>query len=119
VLVIDDDLTLGRSIVRTLRKHDVTLLTDAAAALARLETGELPDLVLCDLMMPGCSGMELFAKLEHVRPEVLERMVFMTGGSCTAESDRFLEDHGVVVLDKPFETGALEALVGQFSREKN
>lgn len=115
MLVIDDEPTLGRSIVRALRHHDVTLLADGESGLAKLKEGELPDVVLCDLMMPVCSGMDLYAELARVRPEALERIVFMTGGSYTAESDRFLAQHAVMVITKPFEPGSLEALVATFA----
>ena len=113
VLVIDDEVSLGRSIKRALRHHDVALLEDGDAALARLREGELPHLVLCDLMMPGRSGMDLFEALSRCRPEALERMVFMTGGSFTPECERFLEVQRVSVINKPFPEGALADLVAR------
>jgi CheY-like chemotaxis protein len=113
VVVIDDEVILGRSIRRTLKQHDVALLEDGQAGLARLTQGTLPDLVLCDLMMPGCSGMELYQALAQRRPEVLPRIAFMTGGTFSPDWDDFLRHHAVTVLNKPFEEGALDALVAQ------
>ena len=113
MLVIDDEAILARSIKRTLRNHDVSLLDSGDAALARLSEGELPDLVLCDLMMPGRSGMQLFEALSRCRPEALQRMVFMTGGSYTEECERFLEAKPVSVIVKPFADGALDARVAR------
>lgn len=113
ILVIDDEAVLGRSIRRTLRQHDVALLEDGEAGLARLVEGALPDLVLCDLMMPGCTGMELYEALARRRPEVLSRMAFMTGGTFSSDSEQFLSQNPVTVLSKPFEEGALEALVAR------
>ena len=112
-MVIDDEVILGRSIRRTLKQHDVALLEDGEAGLARLTEGALPDLVLCDLMMPGCTGMELYEALAVRRPEVLSRMAFMTGGTFSPDSEDFLREHPVTVLTKPFEEGALAALVAQ------
>jgi CheY-like chemotaxis protein len=113
VLVIDDEAILGRSLARALRPHEVTLLVSGDAGLARLREGELPDLVLCDLMMPGFSGMDLYEALVACRPEALERLVFMTGGSFSEECDRFIEEHAVVVLTKPFEPRAVDALLAR------
>jgi CheY-like chemotaxis protein len=113
IVVIDDEVVLGRSIRRTLKHHDVTLLEDAESALAQLIEGALPDLVLCDLMMPGCTGMELYEALARRRPEVLSRMAFMTGGTFSLDSEDFLSQHPVTVLNKPFEEGALEGLVAR------
>ena len=104
---------MTRSIRRTLKGHDVALLEDGDAGLARLSEGALPDLVLCDLMMPGRTGMELYEELARRRPEVLSRLAFMTGGTFTSDSEQFLQEHAVVVLNKPFELGALDALVEQ------
>ena len=113
ILVIDDEVVLGRSIRRTLKQHDVALLEDGETALARLIEGALPDLVLCDLMMPGCTGMELYEALARRRPEVLSRIAFMTGGTFSPDSEDFLSQHPVTVLNKPFEEGALEGLVAR------
>lgn len=109
--MIDDEAILGRSLVRSLRHHEVTLLGDGDSALALLKEGLLPDLVLCDLMMPGFGGIQLYQALAHCRPQALERLVFMTGGSFSEECDRFIEEHAVVVLTKPFESSEVEALL--------
>ena len=113
LLVIDDEPILGRSLARALRHHDVALVVGGDAGLARLKEGELPDLVLCDLMMPGFGGIDLYRALEQCRPEALERLVFMTGGSYTADCDRFIEEHAVVVLTKPFAPRLVDELVAE------
>ena len=113
LLVIDDEVILGRSLARALRHHDVAILLRGDEGLAQLNAGELPDLVLCDLMMPGFSGMDLYRALAVSRPEALERLVFMTGGSFSDECDRFLEENAVVVLNKPFEPRAVDALLAR------
>jgi CheY-like chemotaxis protein len=111
VMVVDDEPSIGRSIQRALSQHDVLVVGDGLAAFTKLRDGELPDLVLCDLLMPGYTGMELYAALRHARPELLQRVAFMSGGSFTPMASEFLKDHPVSVLQKPFNAERLEALV--------
>ena len=60
------------------------------------------DLVLCDLMMPGMSGMDLAAWIEEHHPALSRRMIFMTGGAFTPEAEEFLASAVHPSLEKPF-----------------
>jgi CheY-like chemotaxis protein len=102
ILVVDDEQLIGSTIRRLLSVHEVVPLTDPREALARLQGGEHFDLVLCDLMMPQLSGMELHEILGRTRPEVARRLVFMTGGAFTDRAREFLERVGNPQLGKPF-----------------
>ena len=80
VLVIDDDELLARLLARALgREHEVTVVTSVREALARVEAGERFDLILCDLMLPGLSGMDFYERVGVVAPELVERISIMTG----------------------------------------
>jgi signal transduction histidine kinase/PAS domain-containing protein len=111
VLVVDDEPGVGRTIKRALSRHEVTIVQDGRAAFSQLREGDLPDLVLCDLMMPGFTGMELYAALQRARPETLPRVAFISGGTFTSMAADFLRDHPVSVIHKPFDDGQLETLV--------
>ncbi|MBM4376004.1 MAG: response regulator [Deltaproteobacteria bacterium] len=112
VLAVDDDAFVGRAIARVLRGHDVVTVESGADALERLlAPGEHFDLILCDLMMPGMTGRELYEVLEEREPDCLEGLVFMSGGTFTPEVREFAERKDVRVIDKPFDGGALRALV--------
>jgi len=76
ILVIDDDEIIGRVIARALGRHDVVCETDPRTALARIASGEWFDLVLCDMRMPGLSGMQVHAEIAATMPSVLDRLVF-------------------------------------------
>src|SRR5215204_1487165 len=85
VLVIDDEPALLAVLCRMLSgEHEVIVSTSGAAALDRIEAGEYFDIILCDLMMPVMTGMEVYAKLSRIAPEQLERLVFLTGGAFTS-----------------------------------
>jgi signal transduction histidine kinase/ActR/RegA family two-component response regulator len=107
VLIVDDEVSLGRSLARILRHHDVTLATSGREALALIQGGHTCDLVLCDVMMPEMTGMDLYESLETERPEWLGRFVFMTGGTYTARARQFQERIPNLFLPKPIDSASL------------
>jgi CheY-like chemotaxis protein len=116
LLVVDDEAVLGTMISRMLQpEYDVEVVADARQALVRLAaTGADPfDAVLCDLMMPEITGMDLYAEVASRYPGLERRFVFMTGGAFTAGASRFLAIVQNPRLQKPFALGALkEAIAG-------
>lgn len=112
VLVIDDEPEIRRALDRILRgRHKVVLCAHGAEALERLIAGDRFDVILCDLLMPEMTGIELFAEIEqHFRSQA-ERMVFMTGGATSESSRQFIEDHSTRVVHKPFHPAEIEAAV--------
>ena len=113
VLIIDDEILIGRMVQRTLRDADVTVMTSARAAFELLMSPARFDLVLCDLMMPDMTGIELHAVVQREAPELLDHMYFMTGGAFTARAQTFLEAIGNARLDKPLGSAALRALLAK------
>ena len=112
VLVIDDEASLCTVIRRTLgSEHEVVTVTSARQALELFDGGERYDIVLCDLMMPQMSGMELHAELMRLVPEQARKMIFMTGGAFSEEAARFLTKVPNPTVEKPFKTTALRELV--------
>lgn len=112
VLVLDDELMVGRAIERSLkREHDVVLVQRAADAIARLERGEIFDLIFCDVVMPDVSGPEFYAMVAERWPEQATRLVFMTGGAFTPETLAFVERCPTRVLPKPFDVDHINQLV--------
>ena len=111
ILVVDDDAMVGTSLRRILKDHDVTVLNDAREARDRVTSGERYDLILCDLMMPEMTGMDLHAELTRAAPEQASRMIFVTGGAFTQTALEFLARVPNERLDKPFDARSLRTLV--------
>src|SRR5690606_11180287 len=108
LLIIDDEPLLIAALSRTLApEHEVVALTHAHHALERLRAGERYELILCDLMMPEMTGMELHATLAREVPGHAERMVFLTGGAFTEAARTFLDTTRLPWLEKPFEPETL------------
>jgi PAS domain S-box-containing protein len=98
VLLVDDEELVLRTLARLLARHDVTAVASGRAALDALAEMTF-DVVLCDLMMPLCSGMEVW---DHaVQLGLRDRFVLMTGGATTDVSRAFVERTGVRCLHKP------------------
>jgi len=112
ILIIDDEDVVARTIARMLApEHEVHVLTSAAEALARITGGERFDVILCDVMMPVMTGLELYQKLTSLDPDQAARVVFLTGGAFTAEARAFLDEIPNARIEKPFERQALRVLV--------
>ena len=108
VLVVDDEPLVGKALVRLLsREHDVTLLASARDALDRLRGGEHFDAIVCDLMMPELSGMDLHDEVFAFAPDQAQRMIFVTGGAYSTASRTFLERVPNIRLDKPINEAEL------------
>lgn len=117
VLVVDDEPLIATAIRRTLSsEHDVVLSSAAATALQRISQGEQFDVILCDLMMPQMTGMELYDELVRTAPRQAERVVFLSGGAFTAAARAFLDDVPNPHLEKPFDSRELLALVNDRTR---
>ncbi|MBK9519914.1 MAG: PAS domain S-box protein [Anaeromyxobacter sp.] len=117
VLVVDDEPYVGKTMRRLLgTQHDVEVVESGAAALARLGQQPVVDVILCDLMMPGMTGMDLHAALLRADPAAAGRMVFVTGGALHETSRAFLASVPNPVLEKPFPTDLLRRVVGETLR---
>ncbi len=110
VLVVDDDAAFCDSVRRMLRQDcDVMVVTSGRDVLARLARGEHVDALLCDLLMPDCSGMDLHSEVVARFPEFVRRIVFMTGGAFTKRSLEFLAAVENPCLQKPFDAATVAA----------
>jgi len=112
VLVVEDDGALRRALRGILaRDHVVVLASSGAEAQAVLERDPQFDLVLCDLMMPEVSGIELHRWLHDRDPRLAERVLFLTGSVFTPEERAFLHGIGKECVEKPFDPGELLRIV--------
>jgi two-component system cell cycle sensor histidine kinase/response regulator CckA len=117
VLVIDDDPKIGSAMRRALQaENEVMVVTDGRQAIDLVRGGEGFDVILCDLMMPQMTGMDVHAELSRVAPDMVERIVFMTGGAFTPSARSFLDTVPNQRLEKPFVTQNLRAVVRGFVR---
>jgi CheY-like chemotaxis protein len=92
-------------------EHDVVAVAGGREVIERIAHGERFDVILCDLMMPELTGMQVRAELVRLAPEQAEALVFMTGGAFTNDARELLAQSSNPFLEKPFEAVHLRALV--------
>jgi len=114
LLLIDDEPSVGSSVSRLVRDlYEVRAVLGAREALQVLSSGERFDAILCDLMMPGMTGMEFVVELERLSPELLQRTGLMTGGAFTSQAREFVGRHSRGLLEKPFDRERLCTFVAR------
>ncbi|HEU5058636.1 MAG TPA: response regulator [Kofleriaceae bacterium] len=119
VLVVDDESMIGLAIHRMLSAHyDVTVVTRARDALDRIHGGARFDVILCDLLMPEMTGMDLHDELVLAAPDQAEAMIFVTGGAFTPRAREFLAEMASRCIEKPFDTAALRTVVADRIRRR-
>lgn len=111
VLVVDDDRAVADGVAEVLEDHDVVVVNGGRAALEALHRDRTFDVILCDLMMPDMTGMDLYESIARDEPALAERFVFMTGGAFTSRAQQFLDDVPNARIEKPFHASSLQALV--------
>jgi len=113
ILIVDDETRMAKAMARLLtHRYQVTLASSARLALELLDGGGEFDGIVCDLMMPEMTGMELYERLHAIRPSLAERTIFMTGGAYTEEAQEFLARFPERRLDKPFHPEELDRVLG-------
>jgi len=106
VLVVDDESVVAHTLKVLLQsEHDLVVAQSGAEALELLAGSDKPayDVILCDLMMPGMTGMELFEVLRREHPVLARRVVFMTGGVSMTRVVEFLASVPNPKFEKPFD----------------
>jgi DNA-binding NtrC family response regulator len=111
ILVVEDEVALGRALLRWLRDYEVVHCTGMAEALGRIRAGERFDAVVCDVMMPGGNAPEVYEALLKEDPALANRMLFMTGGATTPEAIAFVSAQAYRVITKPLDLRELRRRV--------
>lgn len=118
LLVVDDEPLVLELLTGALaRRWEVAGAAGGEEALARLADGRF-DAIVCDLMMPGLSGMEVAERVAESDPALRARMVFLTGGAVTPEAEAFVERPDVTCVNKPFDLAELESLLEAAARRR-
>jgi two-component system response regulator MtrA len=110
ILIVDDDRPIRELLATVLDEagYDTTQAFNGRHAVDMLPDAR-PDLILCDMMMPIMSGIEL---CRHVKEHSDIPVILMSSGMTEAEA----VDHDAFI-SKPFDLSSLESLVAAVLRD--
>jgi CheY-like chemotaxis protein len=118
VLFVDDDPMLLVAVVRLLgSEFDVATADRAGRALEYLAAGERFDAIMCDVRMPDLGGEAFRDLVAEKWPDMVARIVFVTGKADVAGVDALAARTGNRVLPKPFTTADLRAVLEDVRRK--
>ena len=119
VLVVDDEPSLTDLVSRALSGsgHDVETAQDGAQALQLLYTGDY-DAILLDMKMPGLGGKEVYQCLLSIRPDLADRVMFMSGDVSSPDVKTIIGTTEIPLLKKPFSLDDLRKSLNTFASAK-
>jgi CheY-like chemotaxis protein len=113
ILVAEDDPELRRMISSVLSYdgYDVVEVADGGSMLAYLRACDpaLPDVIVSDICMPGCSGLDVLAELREVGLSAPFVLMTAFADQCSEAGARSLG--AVTLVEKPFEIDDLRMIV--------
>jgi len=117
LLFIDDEPTLLRTYRRLFRhSYDVSLAGDGLAALELLAEDDAFDVVICDLKMPNCDGVEFYDQVSQLLPHLAQRIVFVAGEITSTRHLEFRGRIGNPFLQKPVPSEALREAIASVTQ---
>lgn len=114
VYLVDDDATLRQGLLEVLERAGYEVRVDAnGLATPRTLRGWLPDLVICDMLMPDAEGFEVLRTVRDIAPHAKFVMISGASGELSGFLDRAPLLGADAVLQKPFTPPDLLELIGQ------
>lgn len=107
VLLIDDEGAVRATLARVFQRggwpvREAASGEEGLAWLLDAADTDLPSLIVCDFKMPGMGGREVYNHLLARRPQVLDRLLFVTGDVVESTTAAFIVETGCEVVEKPF-----------------
>jgi two-component system response regulator PilR (NtrC family) len=117
LLIVDDEASLRDvlSIVFEEDGWDVTTASSLEAARGHLQKTE-PDLVLCDLMLPDGSGLDLLREIKTQNPSIA--VIMITAHTSTKSAVEALKAGAADYIAKPFDVDELKLIIRKVVERK-
>jgi DNA-binding NtrC family response regulator len=121
LLLIEDERSVMDFIRTALERNGYAChaANSAAEGIRALEVGSFSG-IISDMRTPGgASGADVHAWIVAHRPELKERMLFITGDTVNEETMKALQNTGVPYIEKPFRVQDLINIVGRIFGRPN
>jgi CheY-like chemotaxis protein len=113
VLLVDDDMSVLSGYRRHLQdeQFSVEFALSGAQALRRMLSDNPPGAVICDMLLPDVSGMDVYRRAVAEEPSYRQRFAVATGASNMPKVAEFLSTFSGPILNKPIQPAKLTAAV--------
>jgi CheY-like chemotaxis protein len=117
ILVLDDENSIAEMLCEmlSLEGHRTTLSNCAKQALELVGVQDF-DVIISDVRMPGMNGRQFYEALRESKPDLAQRVAFLTGGMLCDDTQEFLESTGNPLLPKPFQLDEVSQMVSDMLR---
>lgn len=114
ILVLDDEKSIADLVSEMLNLigHKTTVCYTAAEALEEIGRKDF-DLIFSDVRMPGMDGPQFYTAAVSKNPELISRVIFLTGDTVSEETNRFFKIINAPNISKPFQMNDLYKVVNQ------
>ena len=112
VLLVEDERISRRALTALLSAsgYATQAVASAEEALKVMNRGEMPDVALIDLNLPGMNGLDLIERLEQLDPGVFPVLITATG---TDALNQALNGRRVAYMRKPLDFDRLLTVISQ------
>ncbi len=112
ILVVDDEISIVELLQKALssRGHKVDYVLQGEESLEKIIGGNY-DVILCDVKIPGLSGPKIYHAVEKLDPAKAQKFIFCTGDAMGEATLKFLNQHPLPTLGKPFRLEELFKLI--------
>ena len=118
ILVVDDDPGIRSLLTRGLERWECEVVAVASSEAAYAEIGRTSfDAILLDVRIPGVSGAALYHAVTNRWPDLMRKIVIMTGDPKADELGAWLEEQPCPILTKPFDMMQLRKLLDRVLHE--
>jgi hypothetical protein len=118
VLVVDDEPVVRDAVVKVLCEEGLSVAQAKSAEDALVHPALAQcRLVICDIMLPGQSGLDAARAIRRLRPEL--PIVLITGYATAGVEGQALEAGATAFLAKPFDVTELLDLVRRVLGQKD
>lgn len=118
ILIVDDEMEFASTLSErlNLRDFDSRAACGAEKAIAIIEAGWIPNVVLLDLKMPGFDGIEALDLIKQHEPSI--EVIMVTGHGSTASGIEGMQKGLFDYLMKPIDIGELVEKINE-ARKKH
>jgi DNA-binding response OmpR family regulator len=120
IIIVDDEKIILKLLCKSLSKdgHEVTVYSSGIPFCDELDTENLPDVVMLDIVMPEITGIDVFKKIMS-KCEKPPKIIFISAFDFTGELNKLIKENEVWFLPKPFSINEMRKVLEKVEETLN